>query len=154
MSISFHLCFLFFFFLINYDFLNEISDCEFWGDFVKTGYFVNNHLSSNLKTLCKYITYVIVVIYRTPRSVLFNRFSVEYKFHSKFVLPFLSIYLFIFITIKSHSVTERQISQESASKKSKKCKAIGSNNYFTLLENNFRSLRTWSIIRVKVHYGL
>ena len=49
-------------------------------------------------------------------------------------------------TVKSPSVTQRSVSQENAYKKSLNPspflhKAIGSDNSFTLIENNFRFLR-------------
>ena len=53
---------------------------------------------------------------------------------------------FEFFTVKSPSVTQRSVSQENAYKKSKNPspflhKTIGSDNSFTLIENNFRFLR-------------
>ena len=53
---------------------------------------------------------------------------------------------FLFLIVKSPSITQRPVSQENAFKKSKNLftflrKTIGSNNYFTLIENNFRFLR-------------
>ena len=53
---------------------------------------------------------------------------------------------FMFFTVKSRSVTQRSVSQENVFKKSKNlsaflCKTIGSNNSFTLIENNFMFLR-------------
>ena len=53
---------------------------------------------------------------------------------------------FAFLTAKSPSVTQRSVSQENAFKKSKHPspffrKTIGSNNSFTLIENNFKFLR-------------
>ena len=49
-------------------------------------------------------------------------------------------------TVKSRRVTQRSVSQENAFKKSKTPSAflrkiIGSNNTFTLIENNFRFLK-------------
>ena len=51
-----------------------------------------------------------------------------------------------FFTVKSPSVTQRSVSQENAFKKSKNPspffrKTVGSNNSFTLIENNFWFLR-------------
>ena len=53
---------------------------------------------------------------------------------------------FAFFTVKSTSVTQRSVSQENAYKKSLNPspflhKTIGSDNSFTLIENNFRFLR-------------
>ena len=53
---------------------------------------------------------------------------------------------FTFFSVKSPSVTQRSVSKENAFKESKNllpflCKTIGSNNSFTLIENNFRILR-------------
>ena len=54
---------------------------------------------------------------------------------------------FTFFTVKSPSVTQRSLSQENAFKKEQKRvdifsrQTIGSNNSFTLIENNFRFLR-------------
>ena len=53
----------------------------------------------------------------------------------------------IFFTVKSPSVTQRSVSKENAFEKSKNLlpfflKTIGSNNSFTLIENNFRFLRS------------
>ena len=64
------------------------------------------------------------------------RFSVKYRFPS----PILR-----FFTVKSPSVTQRSVSQEYAVKKGKNQlpffrKTLGSNNYFTLIENNFKFL--------------
>ena len=68
---------------------------------------------------------------------LLNQFSVKYR------LPFPNMRFFI---AKSPSVTQRSVSQENAYKKSKNPspffrKTLGSYNYFTLIENNFRFLR-------------
>ena len=58
---------------------------------------------------------------------------------------------FAFSTVKSPSVTQRSVSQEKCYKKSKNPspiffrKTIGSNNSFTLIENNFRFLRWRSL---------
>ena len=54
--------------------------------------------------------------------------------------------IFAFFTVKSPSVTQRSVFQENAYKKSSNPspflhKTIGSDNYFTLIENNFRVLR-------------
>ena len=52
-----------------------------------------------------------------------------------------------FFTVKSPGVTQRSVSQENDFKRSKNLsafffrKVIGSNNSFTLIENNFRFLR-------------
>ena len=53
-----------------------------------------------------------------------------------------------FFTVKSPSITLRSVSQENAFKKEQKLvaffffrKTIGSNNSFTLIENNFRFLK-------------
>ena len=53
---------------------------------------------------------------------------------------------FCVFTVKSPSVTQRSVSQEYAFKKSKNLspffrRTIGSNNSFTLIENNFWFLR-------------
>ena len=61
--------------------------------------------------------------------------------------------------VKSPSITQRSGSQESAFKKSKNrrffpSKTIGSNNSFTVIENNFRFLRTKFEFKVTVHYSL
>ena len=64
---------------------------------------------------------------------------------------------FCVFTVKSPTVTQRSVSLKNAFKKSKNpsaflfflffffffffCNSIGSNNYFTLFENNFRFLR-------------
>ena len=53
---------------------------------------------------------------------------------------------FAFFTVKSPSVNQRSVSLENTFKKNKTPsplfrKTIGSNNYFTLIENNFRFLR-------------
>ena len=53
---------------------------------------------------------------------------------------------YVFFTVESPSVPQRSFSQENASEKSKipslfPRKTIGSNNSFTLIENNFRFLR-------------
>ena len=57
---------------------------------------------------------------------------------------------FCVFTVKSPSVTQRSVSQENAFKKSKNPspffrKIIGSNNSFTLIENNFRFLKYQSL---------
>ena len=49
-------------------------------------------------------------------------------------------------TVKTHTITQRSVSQENAFKKSKKpspffCKIIGSNNSFTLIKSSFRFVR-------------
>ena len=53
-----------------------VSICKIWGNFVKNWYFVNNHLFKVLiwKSFCTYVTYEIVIIYRTPHSLLLQRF--------------------------------------------------------------------------------
>ena len=70
-------------------------------------------------------------------SFQLNRFSVKYRFPSP---------NFAFFTAKSPSDTQRSVSQENAYKKSKNPspflhKTIGSDNSFTLIENNFRFLK-------------
>ena len=63
----------------------------------------------------------------------------------------------MFFTVKSPSVTHRLVSQEMLVKRAKPIaffsrNTIGSNNSFTLIENNFRFLRLWSLN--SIHYGL
>ena len=69
-------------------------------------------------------------------SFLFNQFLVKYR------CPFP---ILLFFNVKSLSITQRSVSQENASKTSKTPaflrKTIGSNNSFTLIENDFRFLR-------------
>ena len=63
-----------------------------------------------------------------------------------------------FFTVKSPSVTQRSVSQENAFKKSKNPsplfrKTIGSNNSFTLIENNFRFFKIAKFeFKVTIHY--
>ena len=62
----------------------------------------------------------------------------------------ISLSNFAFFTVKSPSVTQRSVSQENAYKKSENPspflhKTIGSDNSFTLIENNFRFLRYLSL---------
>ena len=66
---------------------------------------------------------------------------IEFQLKVDFPFPILR-----FFTVKSPSVTQRSVPQENAFKKSKNpspvfLKSIGSNNYFTLIENNFWFLR-------------
>ena len=84
-------------------------------------------------------------------SFLLNRFSVKCRF------PFPNLHIF---TPKSPSVTQRSVSQENAYKKSKNPspflrKTIGSNNSFTLIENDLRFLKIAKFeFKVTVHFSL
>ena len=65
---------------------------------------------------------------------------IDFRFHTDFPSQF------CIFTVKSPSVTQRSVSQENAYKKSQNPspflhKIIGSDNSFTLIENNFRFLR-------------
>ena len=66
----------------------------------------------------------------------------------------------MFFTVKSHSVTQRSISQENVFKKSKNLSAFlrkttGSNNSSTLIEKKFQVFQIGKFeIKETVHYGL
>ena len=85
----------------------------------------------------------MIVINHHIISFLLNRFSVKYRFR----FPILH-----FFTVKSPGIAKRSVSQENAfkkgknrqlflKKKKKKKRTIGSGNFFTPTENNFRFLR-------------
>ena len=67
---------------------------------------------------------------------------------------------FAFFTIKSGGVTQRSVFKKMLLKRAKTChlfyhKTIGSNNSFTLIENNFRFFKKAKFeFKVTVHYGL
>ena len=118
--------------------------CEIWGYFVEIWYFPNNCLIKVWiwkKKFLHILTHLVLIIYRTPHFLsyfLLNRFSGKYRFP----FPILQG----FFTIKSPSVTQRSVSQENAYKKSWNSspflrKAVGSDNDFTPIENNFRFWR-------------
>ena len=73
----------------------------------------------------------------------------------------ISLPSFAFFTVKSPSITQRSVSQEKCYKESKNLspffrKTIGSNNSFTLMENNkFQVFKIAKFeFKVTVHYGL
>ena len=75
-------------------------------------------------------------------------FCIPYFVSAKSIFSEIKISLpnFAFFTVKSPSITQRSVSQEKCYKKSKNPspsfrKTIGSNNSFTLIENNFKFLR-------------
>ena len=114
--------------------------CEIWGNFVKIWYFVNNCLikARILKSFCIYMTHIIV-IYLPYTTFLLIDFQLKQVWSSQFCV----------FTVKSPSVTQRSVSQETAFKKSKNpsvffffffCKTAGSENSFILIESNFRFL--------------
>ena len=82
-----------------------------------------------------------------------DTYKCDYLKHSTFQFNLINFPLntdfpsqFCVFSIKSHSVTQRSVSQENAYKKSQNPspflhKTIGSDNSFTLIENNFRFLR-------------
>ena len=80
-----------------------------------------------------------MLIWRTAHFVFF---LIDFQLNADFPSNFAG-----FFNHKIPSVTQRLVSQENAFKKSEKPnaffprKTIGSNNYFTLIENNFRFLR-------------
>ena len=83
------------------------------------------------------MTHMIVIICNTQHFVSTN---------SIFSWIQISLPNFAFFNVKSPSVTQRWVSQKNAFEKSKTLlpfllKTIGSNNYFTVIENNFRFLR-------------
>ena len=112
--------------------------CGIWGNFVKIWYFVNNCLIEariwSLLHMC-------------------DTYNCDYLKHSTFRFKLIDFQLntdfpsqVCFLTVKSCSVTQRSVSQENAYKKSWNPspflhKTVGSNNSFTLIENNFRFLR-------------
>ena len=82
------------------------------------------------------MTHVIVIICHT------QHFCVDdFQLNTQISIPILR-----FFTVKSPSVTQTSVSQVNAFKKSKNPspffrKTIGSNNSFTLIENNFMFFR-------------
>ena len=77
--------------------------------------------------------------YLKPSTFRFN--LIDFQLNKDISLP-----NFAFFTVKSPSVTQRSVSQENAYKKSKNLlpflyKTKGSDNSFTLIENNIRFLR-------------
>ena len=84
---------------------------------------------------------------------MFETYNCDYLKHSTFPFNLINFQLntdflsqFCVFTVKSPSVTQRSVSQENAYKKSYNPspflhKTIGSDNYFILIENNFRFLR-------------
>ena len=82
-----------------------------------------------------YVTHIIVIFCCTLHFVLLNQLQLNTDFP-----------IFAFFTVKLPSVTKRSVSQENALQIAITyhfffCKTIGSNNSFTLIENNFRFLR-------------
>ena len=81
-----------------------------------------------------------------------DTYNCDYLKHSTFRFNLIDFQLntnfpsqFAFFTVKSPSVTQRSVSQENAYKKSSNPspflhKTIGSDNSFTLIENNFKFL--------------
>ena len=70
----------------------------------------------------------------------FRFYSIDFQLNANFPSQ-----LYVF-TVKSPNFTQRSVSQENVFEKSKNSssfflKAIGSNDSFTLIENNFRFLR-------------
>ena len=110
-----------------------------------------------------YELYIIVIIYPTPRFVsiylIFSQLNIDSPskfFVFFFFFSFLFFSFFFFITVKSSSVTKRSESQENAFKKTKIPlhffrKIIGANHSFTLIENNFKFLRTEEWVVLKLH---
>ena len=81
--------------------------------------------------------------------------------HNQFLIYTDFPFQFCIFSAKSPSVTQRSVSQENDSKKSKHPlpflhETKGSNNSFILVENNFRFLRKIAKFeyKVTVHYGL
>ena len=83
-----------------------------------------------------------------------DTYNCDYLQHTKFRLYLIDFQLdtqfphpnFAFFTVKSPIVTLRSVSLQNAFEKSKNpspffLKTIGSNNFFTLTEHNFRFLR-------------
>ena len=86
-----------------------------------------------------------------------DTYNYDYLKYNTFRFNFIDFQLYIdfpfkfcVFTVKSPSVTQRSVSQENAYKKSQNPspflhKTIGSDNSFTLIENNFRFLRYLSL---------
>ena len=116
---------------------------KFGGNFVKIWYF-DDKCSIKVriyKSFCTNLIYIVVIICHTPH--------------------FVSIFRVLFF-VKSPSVNQRSIFQEKAFKKNKNpslfffvAKIIGSNNYFTLIENNFHVFKIAKFeFKVTVHFSL
>ena len=127
--------------------------CEIWGNFLKIIYFVSNCLTLNLKILlhmCDSYHCDYFVIHHIP-------FLIDFQLKYGFPFPILRFFI-----VKSPSITLRLVSQENAFKKSKNlslffspAKLIGSNNSFTLIENNFRFFKIAKFeFKVTVHHGV
>ena len=82
------------------------------------------------------MTHIIVIMQHGTFRINLIDFQINTDFPSQFCV----------FAVKSHNVTQRSVSQETAFKKSKNLspffrKTIGSNNSFTLIEINFKFLR-------------
>ena len=101
-------------------------------NFGKIGYFGKKKLKFQSKILCDYDCDYL------PHTT-FPFYSIDFQLNAEF--PILS-----FLPLNLPRVTQRSVAKENALKKSKNPsaflpKAIGSNNSFTLIENNFRFFR-------------